>query len=354
LKILIASSTGFLPHFNELEKELKKNNIDCKIIIEYYYNAISSKITHRYRKKREYRKIIREFNPDFVIVDSAFDFGLEAISANKPLLILLRGDFWKERKLIFQKVKKLPHRILNVWLINNIAERCYKNSSMILPVCRYLQDMIEKKYPDKPTKVLHIGINPIHWDHGNGMDLKHPCVGLVQKASIWDKTKEMLILPKILEKFPNVEFYWVGDGQYSDEIISVLNVYKNFHWLGSLTYPEKVRDFLSEIDIFALFSGLDMTPLSILEASLMCKPVVATNVGGLSETIKDKETGFLAEKGNYTQWINHLQFLFDNPDKAKMMGEQGRKFILEEFNLESMAKNLISYCEFTIENTRKF
>ena len=196
----------------------------------------------------------------------------------------------------------------------------------------------QKKYPDKLTKVLHIGINPMHWDEGNGMNLKHPCVGLIQKAGIWEKAKEMLILPEILKKLPNIEFYWVGDGQYSNEIISALKNYNNFHWLGSLAYPEKVRDFLSEIDIFALFSGLDMTPLALLEANLMGKPNVATNICGIPETLKDKETGFLVDRGDYKQWTNYLQFLLENPEKAKMMGEQGRKFVLEDFNLESMSE----------------
>ena len=177
------------------------------------------------------------------------------------------------------------------------------------------------------------------------MNLKHPCVGIIQKANIWEKTKEMLILPEILKKLPNVHFYWAGNGKHSDEIISVLGDYKNFHWLGTLDYPEKIKNFLSEIDIFALFSGLDNTPLSILEAGLMCKHVIATEIGGIPETIKNKETGFLVEKGNHEQWVTFLQFLLENPDKAKMMGEQGRKFVLENFNLELMAKNLISCCE---------
>jgi len=344
LKFLIASSTVFLPHFTELSKELKKNNIDCKITVEYPYLSISGYL-RKYRKKKEFRELIRNFDPDFVISDSPSDFALEAISANKPLIILVRGDFWLERKIFKKQLKKFSYRILNFWLVNNIAEQCYENSTMILPVCKYLQDEILKKYPNKSSKVLHIGIDSINWNDGNEMNLKHPCVGLIQKANIWEKTKEMLILPEILKKFPNVHFYWVGNGKYSDEIISVLGDYKNFHWLGSLTYPEKIRDFISEIDIFALFSGLDMTPLSILEASLMCKPVIATEIGGIPETIKNKETGFLVEKGNHEQWVTFLQFLLENPDKAKMMGEQGRKFVLENFNLELMAKNLISCCE---------
>lgn len=353
MKILIASSTTFLPHFNELGDELKKNNINCKIIVENQYSIFSRNIIRMYNLKKEYRRLIREFNPDFVIVDKPSNFGLEAISTNKPLLILLRGDYWGERKIMYQKMKKFPHVILNFWLIDNIAEKCFKNSSIILPVCKHLENVINKKYPNKLTRVLHIGIEPSKWFLTKGMKLKHPCIGLIQRADTWEKTKEMLILPEILKKFPNIEFYWAGDGPYRDEIISVLNIYKNFHWLGSLTYPEKIRDFLSEIDIYTLFSGLDMTPVSILEASLMGKPVIATNIGGIPETIKDKETGFLVEKGNHEQWIDFLQFLLENPDKAKMMGEQGREFILEKFNLEFMAKNLVLYCKFINENNKK-
>ena len=50
---------------------------------------------------------------------------------------------------------------------------------------------------------------------------------------------------------------------------------KNFHWLGKLEYPNKVREFLSEIDIYALITGMDLAPLSLKEAQLMERPVIA-------------------------------------------------------------------------------
>ena len=61
---------------------------------------------------------------------------------------------------------------------------------------------------------------------------------------------------------------------------------------------DKVRDFLSEIDIYALISGMDLGPRTLNEAQLMKKPIVASNVGGIPELIKDGETGFLVEEGN--------------------------------------------------------
>ena len=63
-----------------------------------------------------------------------------------------------------------------------------------------------------------------------------------------------------MEKMPDVNFYWVGDGPYSDKILPALEKFDNFHWLGHLKYPDEVRQFFSEIDIYALVSGIDMSP----------------------------------------------------------------------------------------------
>ena len=130
---------------------------------------------------------------------------------------------------------------------------------------------------------MYQGINSKNWFFEKGMKLKHPCVGLVQSANIWGKTREMLILKNVLKKFPNVMFYLVGDGPYAKTLNLELSQFENFKWLGNLEYTNGVRQFLSEIDIYALISGIDMAPLTLLEAQLMKKPVIATSVGGIPE-----------------------------------------------------------------------
>ena len=74
---------------------------------------------------------------------------------------------------------------------------------------------------------------------------------------------------------PNVAFYWAGDGPLRERILSELDQYDNFHWLGDLEYPAKVREYLSAIDVYALITGMDLAPLSLKEAQLMRKPVIA-------------------------------------------------------------------------------
>ena len=174
------------------------------------------------------------------------------------------------------------------------------------------------------------------------MKLKHPCVGLVQGAVILEKTEELLILTKVLEKMPETTFYWVGDGPYKENVLPILEKYDNFKWLGALEYPNKIRDFLTEIDVYALLSGIDMAPLTLLEAQLMKKPVIATNVGGIPELMKDKENGFLIEKGDSKKIIEYLQIIFNDHDKARTMGSSGRKFVKDNFSWETIAKKFIS------------
>ena len=171
------------------------------------------------------------------------------------------------------------------------------------------------------------------------MKLKHPCVGLLQGATIWDKTKEMLILPKVLEKMPNVTFYWAGDGPYRDKILPKLEKFKNFQWLGALEYPEKVRQFLSEIDVCALLSGIDMSPLTLQEAQLMQKPVVATNVGGIPELMRNNETGFLTKKGDQNELFKKLEILMNDEKMSQKMGNAGKEFISNNFSWKIIAKD---------------
>jgi len=124
--------------------------------------------------------------------------------------------------------------------------------------------------------------------------------------------------------------------------LSILNKYENFVWLGSMNYPDKVREFLDEIDVYALISGLDMSPLTLQEAQLMKKPVLATNVGGIPELMKDKETGFLVEKGEHKEWINKISLLLNDENTRRQMGFAGRKFVEDNFSWNIIAKKFVN------------
>ena len=343
MRLLIGGSSSFFSHLQEFSDTLNRMGVESKLVFDADYSDgfPSRKIRNWFQTRKKFTKLIDEFKPDAILIDRQKHFGIDALKANIPLFVLLRGHYWSEvywnKRTMY---KPLPKRIA-LWQWDKLGKEIFTRATAILPICKYLEKVTNKFVPNQSTSVFSEGVNASKWHHVEGLKLKHPCVGLLQNATRWDKTQEMLILRKVLEKMPDVNFYWVGDGSLRERILSELNEYDNFHWLGRLEYPDKVREYLSEIDVYALITGMDLAPLSLKEAQLMKKPVVATNVGGVPEMMIDGKTGFLVQQGNYEQLIEKLTLLLEDYELAKKMGDDGRKFIEETFNWELVTKNFI-------------
>jgi len=326
---------------------LNRLGVESKLVFDADYSDgfPSRKIRNWFQTRKKFDKLIDEFKPDAIFVDRQRHFGISALRANIPLFVLLRGHYWSELYWNKRTMYKPLHKRIALWRWDKLAKEIFDDSTAILPICKYLEKITNKFVPGKSTKVFFEGVDASRWYQVKGMNLKHPCVGLLQRASWWGKTSEMLILKKVLEKMPDVNFYWAGDGPLRERILSELDEYENFHWLGDLQYPDKVREYLSEIDVYALITGMDLAPLSLKEAQLMRKPVIATDVGGNSEMMINGKTGFLVEKGNDEQLIEKLRLLLENVDMTKKMGNEGRKFIEETFNWEAVTKIFIKTLE---------
>ena len=310
MRLLIGGSSSKFFHLKDFADELENIGIECKLV----------------------------HDTDF----ADRHFGLEALNSEIPLFVHLRGNYWEEMKMARKTLYSSPPKKLAINKWDDIASQVFQGSKIILPICKHLENVVKNHYPEKPTSVLYQGITPENWFQTDGMKLKHPCVGLLQGAVIFEKTKELLTLTKVLEKMPDVTFYWVGDGPYRYDVLPILEKFDNFKWLGALEYPDKVRDFLAEIDVYALLSGIDMSPLTLLEAQLMEKPVIATNVGGIPELMKNNETGFLIEKSDHQTLIEKLELILNDFPKANSLGKAGKEFVSSNFDWKIIAKNFVS------------
>ena len=343
MRVLFGVSSSKFFHVQELVNALEKLQIQCKLVFDQDYadNYPSRKIENWFSSNQKFKKLIDEFKPDAIFIDRQRHFGLQASKTKIPLLMQLRGDYWKETEMARKTLyKSFPKNLaLKKW--EEIAQVCFEGSKVILPLCNYLKEIVKSRYPDKPNEVLQSGITASNWFPTKGMKLKHPCVGLVQSAVILEITEELLTLTKVLEKMPEVNFYWVGDGPYRDTVLPILEKFENFHWLGKLEYPDKVRDFLTEVDVYALVTGIDMSPLTVQEAQLMEKPVVATNVGGVPELMLDGKTGFLVKKGSDEELYEKLSLLINDEKKSQTMGKEGRKYVSKNFSWEKIATDLV-------------
>lgn len=147
-----------------------------------------------------------------------------------------------------------------------------------------------------------------------------------------EKGVEYLIkaIPRVLSEIPNVAFLVVGDGDLRASLESLakqLGIEKNIIFAG---FMENVSPILATFDLKVLPSITEGFGLVIVEAMTMSKPVIATNVGGVKEILKNEETGLLVPPKDPEALADKIIYLLKNPDKAKALGkrayEESRKF----------------------------
>ena len=328
-------------HLKQFITELEKIGIESKLIhdIEFIDKFFEMNVKKKIDRNKNFREILNEFNPDAVLLDRISKIGKKVIEQNIPLLILLRGNLWEESSWAKKTIYKSRIKKLALAKNERLIDFCLKKSSIILPISKYLENEVKKRYPEKNVELFPAdGRVPEEWYSITGQKLKHPCVGLLQGLNIWGKSKELLTLKNVLKELPQVTFYLAGDGIYRNEIIPQLENFENFVWLKNLKYPEEVKEFFSEIDIFLLLSGLEGLGQTIIEALLMKKPTIASNTGGVPELIADNKTGVLVETGDDQMVVEKIHKLINESDFANQIAETGYEFVKKEFSWEEIAK----------------
>ena len=140
----------------------------------------------------------------------------------------------------------------------------------------------------------------------------------------------------IIKKHPNTKFIFIGKGHYRKELEEITrdsNLTRNVEFLG---YIADVSAYYGIFDIFVLPSLVEGMPLCLLEAMAMGIPVVATAVDGSKELVVDGETGLLVPPKDVNALVEAIEYLIENPGKAKKMGKAGQKRICDKYSLQKI------------------
>ena len=340
-KILIIGNKDRLIHLEQLALELKKRGIETKVIhdLDYIDKYFELNVMKKIQKKKRFQKLLLDFKPNIALLDRITKIGRIVLENNIPIAILFRGNYWEEKKWAEETIYKSKKQKIAVQKNEELVDYCFKNSSLILPISRYLEKEVVMRYPEKNIEFFPAdGRDLNEWNIMQNQKLKHPCVGLTQGLNVWGKTRELLTLRYVLKKLPNVTFYLAGDGIYKNEIIPELEKFSNFVWMKNLQYPKEIKKFFSEIDIFLLLSGLEGLGQSIIEAALMKRPIIASNVGGIPELIKDGKSGLLVENGDGEKIVEYIMKLIDEPNFSKIISQTGYETIKQDFTWEKIAE----------------
>ncbi len=129
-----------------------------------------------------------------------------------------------------------------------------------------------------------------------------------------------------------------GEVEYLQQLIKkqkLCDMIKYEGWLEG----ERKSQLLTACDVFILPSYTEGLPMSILEAMSYGKPIIATNVGGISTVVKNKGNGLIVKPGDKDMLFSGISFFVDHPDIIKEMGLESLK-IIEPYSPMNVANNL--------------
>lgn len=150
---------------------------------------------------------------------------------------------------------------------------------------------------------------------------------------------------KVLREREDAHFVIAGEGPERELIetkIAEHGIEQNVHLLGSI---DDIPGVLSMIDIFALTSHNEASPVSILEAMSCERPVVAPNVGSIHESVLEAKTGFLVDAGDTAATADRWLRLINDSDLSRKMGLAAREHVIANGSLASMTDGYMELVE---------
>lgn len=239
----------------------------------------------------------------------------------------------------------LGYTFINESIISKISHKMYK-LALLFPISVWFineddkNEFIKKKLVNKnKTLVLPSeGINTEYFSSKKTCVKDEKIVFLLIARMLWDKgIQEYYEAAKIIKKkYTHVEFQLLGNIDLENPKGIDLEMIKRWHESGViqyLGYKKDVRPFIDMASCIVLPSYREGKGMTLIEAGSMSKPLVATNVAGCKDIVKDGYNGYLCEAKNVDSLAESLVKMINlSFEDRKQFGLNSKKFIADNFD----------------------
>ncbi len=249
---------------------------------------------------------IRRFGPDVIYIPM--------LSPLVPLVLLYP---WKAKK-IFTFHGQYPGGGVKQWFIERAQDVMVMQSDWAITLSKHYQEIVEKRYKKKAYLVplLDIGYYEARKNGGDGK-------GLLFVGRVWETYKggEVMVeaFRKAREKIPGLRLVIAGSGseKYSNEK-GITAVDK---WLSD----EEFGELMDSSDIVCV-PYVSPTPSGVVSTAMgMGKAVIASDLPGMNEQIRDGESGLLFRARDADALAEKIVELVNDEKKRRRLGEEARR-----------------------------
>jgi glycosyltransferase involved in cell wall biosynthesis len=172
-----------------------------------------------------------------------------------------------------------------------------------------------------------------------GLQPETPVVGIVA-ALRPEKNHELFLQAAAIvhARLPAARFLIVGDGPQLAKLellCGELGLSEVVRFLGT---RRDVPEMLALVNVLVLTSHMEASPVCLLEAMACEKPVVATQVGSVGETVVDGQTGYLVPPGDADMAAVRILALLADRDRAAAMGRAARERVIARGSIDRMVE----------------
>lgn len=276
--------------------------------------------------RRKVGEIKRSFQPDlvhlFALGPSAFFYLQTRDVQPAPMLLHLHGEVLRG----------------NADGADSVLERVLHSAAWVTSVSEASLRAARALVPDigARSSVEHTGIRD---DRSNVTPLPFDPPRLLCVARlVRDKGIDIALeaLSRLRERFPALDLWIAGDGPARADLqaqAAALGLEKRVKFLGWVS-PQRVGEVMRSATLVVMPSRRESMPLVALQAGQAARPVVATNVGGLSEVIVDGRTGILVPPEDPTALAAKIAGLIEHPAEATRLGAAAAERVRSQFSWE--------------------
>ena len=165
-------------------------------------------------------------------------------------------------------------------------------------------------------------------------------VGIVARLVSVKNHRVLLRAAALLDR--DIHFVLIGDGPLREELQKQsreLGIADRIHFAGEIISQHNLHQYF---DVSVLCSNSEGFPNSIIEALAAARPVVATDVGGVTDVIVNRKTGLLVAPDDPALIATAIQLLRSDSSLCALLGSCGQRFVREKFHESIVITKLAS------------
>jgi glycosyltransferase involved in cell wall biosynthesis len=275
-------------------------------------------------------RALRELRPDLVCAHTA-KAGVLARTAAR--LHHIPSVFTPHGWSMVDRTSLMP-KLLFCWVESLVG----RLGTRVINVCEFERTLAQDfaVCPAKSLDVVHNGIPEIAFKRSRPIDAQPPVIVMVARFTGQKDHGALLdALSGLL--FMEWRLLLVGDGELEPRVRARVKALGLDHRVRILPAGTDVSRLLMKAQIFVLSTNFEALPISILEAMRAALPVVATNVGGISEAVQHEKTGLLTRRGDVADLRGALARVIAEPTLRLALGSAGRRQWGVQFTSRTMA-----------------